>query len=213
MRDEYWLASAAEWQLYDMGDDRKERLMGASFVQIVQRIESESLIGLPVMKKMTDHPGMRRVEIRLSLATDVVDLFHNGAGGFRAQFLRAPSDGIRANRFIFDILSKRIVEEHGLKGTAEEVSLRHEHARAWINEGAWLTDVPVTCRGLTVPFWENNASKIHMGLRFEADWARKVPDSETEIVLKGGCVDADGNAADIDVKPSWAYEVHTHGYS
>ena len=55
-------------------------------------------------EKLSDHPGLKRVWLVLALSSETVDLFHNGAGGYRAQFYLGVRQGEDANRCVIDAM-------------------------------------------------------------------------------------------------------------
>lgn len=216
----FGIAPATEWQLEQrVGKARKRRLLETSFDSIVQQITEQTELHDYECEEVKKFPGSKRVWFKLILEPPVVDLFHNGAGGYRAQFYLDILQGEKANRCVIDSLLATLKclcaarPKEDCSWEFIEASLCHHDAKIWIHEGAWLSDNRPADRNLVIDRWEQNAHKITLQHRFEPSWARLTPDSETRLELKGGCVDETINSIDVQLKPSRSLELHDHGYT
>lgn len=217
----FGIAPATKWKLgQNMGRTRKRRLLETPFESIVQHIIEQAELHDYECEPIDKCPGAKRVWVQLKLSCQTVDLFHNGAGGYRAGFYLGVQQGEAANRYLIDSFLAALKSlcsarpKRNCPWELIEASLRHHDAKIWIREGAWLTDNRATDRNLMVDRWEQNAKeKVMMKYRFEASWARLTPDSETRLELKGGCVDETCSPVDVQLKPSRSQELHDHGFT
>jgi hypothetical protein len=151
------IVPAEEWQLADrIGSERKRRLLQTDYSSIVERIADQIEMKECEREQSKCISGTSRIKIKLALRAQTVDLFHNGAGGYRAQFYLGVKEGEKANRFLIDHLIDRL-KTLCATGSGEKVgldfieeSLRHAEAKTWIYEGAWLTDSLAEDRNLFV---------------------------------------------------------------
>ncbi len=216
----FGIVPATEWQLERrIAKSRKRRLLDNSFDSIVQQITEQAELRDYGCEEIKKFPGSKRVWFKLILESSIVDLFHNGAGGYRAQFYLDILQGEKANRCVIDSLVTPLKCLSAARPKEDcswgfiEASLCHHDAKVWIHEGAWLTDNRPADQNLVIGRWEQNAHKITLQYRFEPTWARLTPENETQLELKGGCVDETFVSIDVQVKPSRSLELHDHGYT
>ena len=81
------------WVLTDaVNSVRREALLSTPYETIVAEIASTGIPGKstvePNRDPISDRPArsLKRYRIEIRLPPNIVDLFHNGAGGYRAQF-------------------------------------------------------------------------------------------------------------------------------
>jgi hypothetical protein len=186
---------------------------------IVQRLNKEARLHDYKRQKVNRLRGSARAWVELVLQSDTVDLFHNAAAGYRAQFYIATEQGEAANRYAIDSLLITLKSLCDARPKSDccwafvEASLRHPDAKIWIHEGAWLSSNKPEDRNLTVDRWEQNAHKITLKHRFEPSWAKLTPNREMHLELKGGCLDESLRPLDFSLKPSRSQELHDHGYT
>lgn len=206
---------ADEWRL-DVPSPRLEHLASSTFEDIVQLISAQMALG-PVNRGhqcQQSREGPRdcyRPEIILVVAPLTVDLFHNSASGYRAQYYAGVSIGERANRWALDSLLPRILallDTHRRKRTCSldwvERSLQHDYAKLWIGQGWWRHTKAL--RHLRVTRWEGNAriwTERARGAARDSQEFKKwraccraplTPDTENRIVIKGAWLNRDGIA-------------------
>ncbi len=93
----FGIVSDSKWQLDgNIGAARKKRLQETSFESIVRQIISEAELSFFKRENNRHHPGFKRICITLAMPCKTLDLFHNGAGGYRAQFYDNVQQGERA---------------------------------------------------------------------------------------------------------------------
>ena len=217
---EFGIVPAREWKLKEaVGACRRTRLLETPFDSIVQQIADEAVLTEYRWCEIEKLRNAKRIWIRLALPPQTVDLFHNGAGGYRAQFYLSVEQGEAANACVINSLLRRArilcAAQPNLSCRWEslEASLCHRDAKIWIHEGAWLSDNKPCVRNLIVDRWERNSYKITLAYRFEPCWAKLTPDSEIHLELKGGCVDQAFRSIDVSLKPSRSRELYEHGYT
>lgn len=215
----FGIIPATEWKLDEsIGTERKARLLNTPFGEIVSLITMRGKIVRCTKEPLDKDPRYSRVVVELLLPRKVVDLFHNGAGGYRAQYYLSISEGENANRHVIDALRPEINNwlalhtQLGWSGEIVETSVGHPQTKIWINEGPWQTDGNLFDRNLVVDRWRRNAEIDTKWYRFEKWWAELTPDNETRLALKGGWIDADLRAA-LKGKQARSYEIHSFGYT
>jgi hypothetical protein len=97
-------------------------------------------------------------------------LFHNGAGGYGAQFYESIRQGEQANRYILDRLSH-----------IDREILKSRTAKIWIYQGQWLRRQRHAMRNLRVERWHRNFHVCPKLVRY----GYLTPDNETRLVIKG----------------------------
>ncbi len=203
-----------------IGADRKSRLLKTPFNQILSRIVAEFVLDDYLPDTHNQAPDLCRALVKVHVPDpQVVDLFHNGAGGLRAQYYIGVLKGEAANRYavdrVRDTLRGRRAMHSNLDGDWDfiEASLSAFGAKIWIHEGAWLTDNKADIRNLIVDHWEQNASKITVWPGFEPSWSQLTPDNETEIEIKGGWINERFVSVPSANKPRRSQDIHDLGYT
>ena len=157
-----------EWRLADqIGVERKYRLINTDFDKILKLIESK--IDTACFKKCRNKkiPDIFRAHFKIYLPCEVVVFFHNGAGGYRAQYYFGVYEGEKANRKAIDAMLGALGRKHQQQFFAEcnqdfvKASLSDLGAKIWIHEGAWLTDNKPETRNLVVDRWKQNACRVN----------------------------------------------------
>ena len=183
----FHLVRATEWTVVQIDARRHKRLLTTSFESIVQRISSGAVVaGHRREKGKSKHlQDAHRAVIELRLPATIVDCFHNGAGGYRAQFYRSASNGEKANCYlILSVLDRlialcRVQPKRGLPAEFIEASLRHPAAKVWIHQGRWLRCRRLADRKLHIQRWlsglQNEDARVRDKL---AVWAQLAPSSE-----------------------------------
>jgi hypothetical protein len=144
-----------------------------------------------------------------------VDLFHNAATGYRAQYYQSVRTGEAANRYAVHQLAARAI---ALLGGAQkrtcplwwvERSLLHREAKVWIHQGPWLRLARRSDRNLRVKRWLSSNPRN----RKRRVWASLTPASETRIDLKGAPLTLDGRRFAKSVKRNRSKDIHGVGYT
>src|SRR5262245_23732613 len=156
------LQPADVWRL-SCETTRVTRLLSVSFEEIVNRTAVELSVG-------EKHDEWGRRLLILTLPSDLVDLFHNGAGGYPAMSYASLRQGQRANRYLLD----RLV--HLDPGIVCKPT-----AKIWIYEGLWLRYRRHAMRNLRAKRWTENYHICPKLVRY----GYLTPDSETRLVIKG----------------------------
>jgi hypothetical protein len=209
--------SPSNWRLNDrIHLHRRQRLLhGLGFASIVRNIAKQATVLTYKRKKIRDFPGYYRVEITLKVAAETVDLFHNSAAGYRAQYYRSAKTGEIANKYAIRQLAPRVMEM--LDGMHKRTcpswwmgkSLVHSKAKLWIHQGRWLLLARLSDRNLIVNRWFNsNPTKKKRRL-----WATLTPMNETRIDLKGAPLTLDGRPLTISLKSGRSKDIHAVGYT
>lgn len=202
----YGLLDRRIWILTNIGRDRDARLFAVKYPEIVRAIAETASISHDL--ESSNDGSSQRAVIHLTLGTETVDLFHNGAGGYRAQFLISPSVGEQANRFLVSALSERIYSTACSRDPDSasfiKASLDDERSKAWISEdGDWFfgrcqpSAAHRALMVLQVARWEQAATDQEAAKEFPDHayrWHRLAPHNETVIEIKGGWLDQNHEA-------------------
>lgn len=206
-----------KWDLNDKISRRRRRrlLCGLGFVDIVQSIAKQASVLTHKRKMIRDFRGYYRAEVTLEMPAEIVDLFHNSATGYRAQYYSSVKTSEMANRYAVRQLSKRVMQllngKH--KRTCPpwwmEKSLLHPKAKIWIHQGRWLLIGRFSERNLFVKRWlDSNPTKKKRRL-----WATLTPMNETRIDLKGAPLTLTGRNLNASLKQNRSQEIYAVGYT
>lgn len=195
---------------------RRQRLLhGLGFVAIVHNMVKQARVLTYERKKIRDFPGYYRAEITLKVVAETVDLFHNSAAGYRAQYYRSTRAGKIANDYALRKLVPRVIELLGKahKRTCPpwwvEKSLRHPEAKLWIHQGQWLRSPKKFDRNLMVKRWLKANPKDRKRLL----WNTLTPATEVRIDLKGAPLTLEGKPLSASLKPRRSIDIHEVGYT
>ena len=166
-----------------------------------------------------DHRGYYRAEVTLKLNAATVDLFHNSATGYRAQYYKGVRNGELANKYAVHRLIPVIV---GLLNGKEKrtcpiwwlkKSLLHPETKLWIYQGRWLRIAKLCDQNLLVKRWLSNGCPQNTAEKKKRVWGTLTPKGETRINLKGGGVTITGSLLTKRLKPERGKEIHELGYT
>src|SRR5262245_31980881 len=90
------LVRSETWHLVSIAESRASRLLSFSYPKIIQSLIDDAVLTDAEIEPIPSLPGLRRAALMLKAGYKLVDLFHNGAGGYRAPGIKV---GERANRF------------------------------------------------------------------------------------------------------------------
>lgn len=151
----------------------------------------------------------------MHVSSAIVDLFHNSAAGYRAQYYHDPGNGEAANSYAVHQMVPRILQllKGAEKGTCKpawvQQSLLHPDAKLWIHQGPWLRHPRLIDKNLLVKRWLAYAwSELH-----KRNWARLTPEDEPRIDLKGGPATLDGHSYEGRLKPGRSEQISRGGFT
>jgi len=209
----------SEWILSDTLDNaRRQRLLsGMTFEQIVCVIFGSLQIEKCICEPHSSQAGSRIV-VTLKMDASTVDLFHNSASGYRAQYYCGVRKGEKANRYAVTELFSRVMEliaEEPNSPCPELVkkSLRSAQAKLWIHQGTWFRLKRKTDRNLHVLRWVEALDPTDLRQSKKARWGSLTPSEETRIDLKGGFVNLAGTKMAESTKPSRSADIHKFGFT
>jgi hypothetical protein len=133
----------------------------------------------------------QRCTVVLTVDSEKLDMFFNSASGYRAQYLLCREQGHRANRFVLDTATPKVLSElvgRHLESAFVASSLTHDWAKVWVHQGLWLRRARREHRVLLVPSWQQELSSRDKERRKLALWGALAPSTESRILLKGGYV-------------------------
>ena len=209
--------SSKHWRLHDrVHRSRRQRLLqGLGFVGIVRNIVREARVLTYKRKKIRDSPGYYRAEVTLEMPAETVDLFHNSAAGYRAQYYCSAKIGEIANEYAIRQLAPCVIQilNGNYKRTCPpwwmEKSLLHSKAKLWIHQGRWLLIARMSERNLSVKRWlDSNPTKKKRRL-----WATLTPMNETRIDLKGAPLTLTGRPLPRSLKRGRSEDIYAIGYT
>jgi hypothetical protein len=208
---------ARDWVLGSgVGRSRRRQLLrGPLFPILVDRIASTCTVVRHRRKRLRRYPRYYRIEVTLKVQPYLVDLFHNSAAGYRAQYFRGTSFGEAANRYAVRQLGPRVMEllavERKRTCPADwmKKSLMHPEAKVWIHQGKRLRSPSETSAQLFVRRW----LKYGWDKKHQHRWARLIPSTETRLDLKGAALTLDGVPLLKRLKPHRSRQIYLAGYT
>jgi transposase len=214
------IVSGNEWKLVGrVGKARKNQLLKTPFESILRRILKEVRLVDHGRETIKACPGSTRVWLKLQLSSKTVDLFHNGAGGYRAQFYLDMQQGAQANRRVIKALLQKLKRLCAAepKRTCSwdfiKASICDADAKIWIHQGLWHRRNRRDDRHLMVDRWVQNGKTMKLRKKEIPSWAQLTPNAETRLWIKGGCLDAQCRSIGVRLKPCRNRELHYLGYT
>src|ERR1022692_935808 len=218
-RSAFGTVGAETWRLKDsQALSRMRRLVpGAPFEQIVAMISCEmTLLKISREQLKSDH-RYYRASITLRVKPRAVDLFHNCASGYRAQYYISTGNGERANRYALSTLTGRVIEllNHSPKRTCSPdwvaQSISDPNAKLWIHQGQWLRHAGFSDAILLVSRWLKRMNSADLKHRKKVRWSALAPDAENRIDVKGAYLTLHGEPFG-PTKPDRARDIHELGF-
>lgn len=209
--------SSREWLLGPgIGRRRRRRLLrGTTFSSLVRRIVGGFAILSHKRAGLRDYAGYYRAEVTLEVDAALVDLFHNSAAGYRAQYYHSIKTGESANEYAVRQLVPRVrqlldgVRKRTCPAGWVERSLLHREAKLWIHQGPWLRHPKKSDAQLGVRRWlAYKWNEKHKQL-----WPRLTPGNETRVDLKGAPLTLEGIPLMKSAKPNRARQIFESGYT
>ncbi len=156
-----------------------------------------------------------RLEFDITVSGGAHDLFFNAAGGYRAQYLRSPLDGVEANRMILAALLDPLLRAAAQSSDIEvnEVknrrkSLTASSSKIWIHEDEMDFNSPT--KDLDVASWVA-ASAANPGCK-RALWGLHAPIG-TRLIVMGAFMGSDGGELIAAHKILRHEQIHRWGFS
>jgi hypothetical protein len=209
----------SEWSLADrIGRARARVLLRTPFESICAELACSAELVRVVKDPLKKYPGASRAIVSIQVLPRLVDLFHNGAGGYRAQYYLGLSEGALANRFAIDSLLPAIwaqfdKRDSQIPKSLIENSLTHDDAKIWIHQGIWFRQMKLVDRNLHVERWRRNGEINELRQKRIPTWAALTPANEVRIEIKGGSVNQRLLPLPFELKPHRANEIGSLGYT
>jgi hypothetical protein len=214
--------SKYNWRLSD-GIDQQRLLRlfhGETFEGLVKKISKKAALSFHGRQrcKKSKCGNFYRVIMKLKIDDQIVDIFHNAAYGYRAQYFSSEKNGERANAYVLNKLipvAIKLIKEREKRTCAlwwAEKSLRDPAAKIWIHQGLWLRHAKREDEYLNA--WGN---KWHRSLtekeKKKLKWGCLVPEGETSLEIKGGYITLEGIRDGAPKKPNRAKDIHMFGFT
>jgi len=204
---------------------RRQELLSTPFEAIVGEIASRGTPGKPKFRSnlnpIFDHrPGsLKRYCVEIRLSCNVVDLFHNGAGGYRAQFYESIELGEKANDYCRDVIL-RLIESQETKrdqnwmAKPEAASLYCQTTKVWIHQGPWIRPPRLRLQNLRVSRWQCDEKSADEERKKRWKQSMLAPDEEPRINLIGGWLHtSDQKPLGRNHKPLRSQHIHCFGFT
>ena len=204
----------------DIELERTEKLLNApSFENIVKNIIA-SVRNIHLKRELCkDKPGHYRVVATLECENrEPVDLFHNAATGYRAQYLKSPELGDKANEYAAISFRELILEKllkrkpRGWKLSWAKISILNSSVKVWIHQGRWLRYAKESCQDLIVDKWNKGGNSVNSDIRKKKRYGRMLPGCENRIDYKRVWVSERGKVIQT-FKPDRATCINLHGFT
>jgi hypothetical protein len=190
------------------------------FGQLARLIEDAAVPGKPVTELLDDHHAWRRPVFTLSCDPDLVDLFHNGRRGYRAQYHAGIEKGEAANTKLLESLTSKLVDawlawKHRPYDEAwVRRSLDPFVAKIWIHQGHWSRgwDRRKIRIELQVDAWLLHKDSRNASVRKKVKLGALCP-REDKLIVKGAFLNAHG-VGQLPKPPSErAKQIHQYGFT
>jgi hypothetical protein len=197
---------------------RRKLLRGQRFEQLVEELAQQMSLTKVAREKSRDNPGYFRAVVTLRVRAAALDLFYNGASGYRAQYFRAADLGTLANRYAIDRLlpAVTVLVAAANKRTCPpdwvQKSLRDPDAKLWPHQGVWLRYARQVDQNLLVARWLKRQTDPDRKLRKRAKRSMLTPQDEQLLELKGGFLSPAGEPLGT-FKPTRSQELYELGYT
>jgi hypothetical protein len=200
------------------GERRRRLLASPPYDEIVASMKTDLTLEIARCQRSKSGERSYRVVAKLRSTPAAIDLFHNSASGYRAQYLLGTSQGEAANRYALDELLPIVVpllikRRPNFPSVILEQSLRHPWTKVWIHQGVWLRRARRDQQVLHVPDWEARSDPSISRVRKLVRWGTLAPDAEPAFVLKGGFVLPDGSHRLGQPPKNRAEDIHTCGFT
>lgn len=212
-------APCETWQFESVERDRARLLSATPFEHIVARIDREATLGwfrCNKGKPAGKFVGKWRWRVKLIASAEAIDLWHNGRGGYRAQYYSDPAVGDTANAYARAVLAptaERLIRDDA--GGARffphgAVSIADQATRLWVYQGLWLRHARKADGRVRVRRWQDNARDADCE-KF-ARLAPLTPRDETGLLLVGQWLD-NGKPIAEPPKRDRAIQLHCFGFT
>lgn len=209
---------AEVWKVADtVSSQRRDVLLQPTFEEILGEIISSAtcLTGwerrankCPIL---THPPGtLVRYEMTFLTTSVASDLFHNGAGGIRAQYYVSEELGAEATTRAEATIARRLAELEPLPNEQAGLSVFHStRANVWIVEDQWMKQsLPELC----VPRWARPQTMDCVRYEKLRKWGSMMP-VMPRLEVKGAWLLDNHRPLEPTPTPDRCYELNTFGYS
>jgi len=191
-----------------------------AFGELASRIAESAACGKPATEFLESRWAWRRPVFTLSCAPDLVDLFHNGQRGYRAQYNACEKRGEAANAKILALLTPKLIaawlkwERRPYDEAWLRQSLDPAGAKIWIHQGRWSLgwDRREITVELCVDSWLAHAHSPHKEIRRKVKLGALCP-REDKLVVKGFFLDAFGVSQTPKSLTERATQIHRYGFT
>jgi hypothetical protein len=216
------VAPSSIWNLSDrIVGDRKSRLLTFAYDRIIGDLVSDFEVDEVRCVRSWKRPECHRIEIAIFVPSRIVDVFHNGAGGYRAQFWRSPQLGEMGNRTVLDMIALRLAKLRRGRRDIDFLwptlfsSISSAAAKIWIQENdgsGWRDDTRPEKLDLFVEDWTTRDSEFSISKRVVRNWSKLAPEHVSYVDIKGGWLNRQLEPIET-FKPQRSIEIHSIGYT
>lgn len=212
--------STYDWKIAASADAKRvwHLLNAPDYVDIVSEVVRSVSSLVYKRETLKEDRAYSRLVATLSCSSALpVDLFHNSAAGYRAQYYIAPELGDQANRHAVAAVGRLIAEEmqvrhkRGCSTAWATASIQYSDAKVWIHQGRRLRAPDVALKQLHVDRWRVQPLLSDQE-RKRARYSQLTPSSENRIDFKDGFVSLDGEPFGT-LKPCRAMHMHANGFT
>jgi hypothetical protein len=197
---------------------RSRLLLAPDYEQVVGGLTSQMSLAKVAREKSRDAPGYFRAVVTIRVRATALDIFYNGASGYRAQYFHAAELGTLANRFAIDRLLPAIIpliaaaNKRTCKVEWVEKSFRDSDAKLWPHQGTWLRCAQRADQNLLVERWLARQNDPDKKSRKRAKRSMLTPTNERLLELKGGFLSRTGKSLGT-FKPTRSQDIHELGFT
>ena len=193
-------------------------LSSPSYVEIIAAMTHKMELEALCCQRAESGELAYRVVAKLSSTPATIDLFHNSATGYRAQYLLGEAIGEAANDYaltqLLPAIALLVLKRRPICPAAVlEQSLRHPWTKVWVHQGPWLRHARKDEWVLRVPDWQGQATSANARSGKLIRWGMLAPDTEAAFVIKGGFVFSDGRHRLGEPPKNRAQDIHSCGFT
>jgi hypothetical protein len=213
----FQIAPSDEWQLIGQVDDgRRERLLMTPYDEVLALLCAQATLTSDYTEETRDRSGQRRAVFTFKLPPETVDLFHNGAGGYRGQYYHSPTCGEAANAAAVAALlpaAESVMYAGTPQANLYRKSMQAADTKVWIKEGRWLRQKP-TAQIRVVRWRESYRTVASRREKQRCLYGRRLPGDIDYLEVKGQWLNVDLSPAPPK-KPSdlRSADIHRLGFT
>ncbi len=184
---DFGFATHEHWRIHeDVDATRRAALMAETPFKFIVEGLVAGISKISVHLEPSKEPkGYSRRWVEIFTNEVFVDLWHNGCGGYRAQYLLSEKEGERANSYAVEKLHTAILPTLRARALTdcEIEDLGAPQAKTWIKEGLWWRHAKKGVVEIETSIWRD-LKEVEAKYLEKARAGRLLPNGDPRLVLK-----------------------------